>query len=261
MSDARTLVFGDDSSPSADVAWSWVGAQVWTGWRAEVITAVMPPIGPPPDASDAALHVWQPPTRRRAPEECALAEVVHLRAEADPRYVLEQHDHAALLVLGPVGSGFLKSLHLGSTAEHVLTNTTSPVVVARGDAPVRRVLVTVDGSVHAQRAVEALTSMPWYADVDTVTVVAIPEGKDDHAAALDRAAGALAGVTVETSQLERGESVWESIAGAASRDGSDLVVAGTHGLGNLRRIVLGSTATALASHAPCPVLFARDSSG
>lgn len=256
MSD-KVMVFGDDHSAGADAAWTWVCAQSWPGWRAEVLTAVMPPVGPPPDPADAAPHAWDPPAWRHG-GDAGFSEVAHLRADADPRYVLEHQDHAAVLVLGPVGKGFLKSLHLGSTAEHVLTNTTTPVVVARGDAPVRRVLAAVDGSVHALRAVEALTAMPWYAEVDTVTVVTIPEGKGDPVATLDEAAAVLTDVTVESCQVERGESTWESIAGAASRDGSDLVVAGTHGVGNLRQIVLGSTATALAAHASCPVLFARD---
>lgn len=259
MSPTQTVVFGDDHSNGADEAWGWVCAQTWAGWRAEVLTAVMPPVGPPPGPDDAAPHAWEPPAYRHA-DSAGFAEVVHLRADADPRYVLEHQDHASVVVLGPVGKGFLKSLHLGSTAVHVLVNAAAPVIVARGTAPVRRVLAAVDGSEHAQRAVEALATMPWYAGVEAVTIVTIPEGSDHHVGALDRAAAALPGTAVETCELARGERVWESICGAASRDGSDLVVAGTHGFRKLRQRVLGSTATALASHAPCAVLFGRDSS-
>ena len=255
MSATPTLVFGDDHSNGADEAWTWVCAQSWNGWRAEVLTAVMPTIGPPPDAADAAPHAWEPPAFRHV-GDTGLTDIVHLRADADPRYVLEHQSHAGLVVVGPVGKGFLKSLHLGSTTEHVLSNAMVPVLVARGTAPVRRVLVAVDGSPHAQRATEALTSMPWYADLDAVTVVTIPEGQD-HEEALDRAVAALSGVAVEARELEAGESVWETIVGAASRDSAELVVAGTHGVGAVHRMVLGSTASALASHAPCPMLFAR----
>ena len=253
----KVLVFGDDASDGADEAWSWVCAQDWGGWRAEVLTAVMPPVGPPPDPADAAPHPWDPPAPRD-PGGSGLSEVVHLRADADPRYVLEHQDHAGVLVVGPVGKGFLKSLHLGSTTEHVLTNATLPVVVARGTARVERVVVAVDGSPHAQAAVEAFAAMPWADQVDAVTVVTIPEGSDHHAGALERAAAALSGRPVETVELTPGEAVWETITEAAARDRSQLVVAGTHGVGAVERLVLGSTATALASHAPCPVLFARD---
>ncbi|MFO7589586.1 MAG: universal stress protein [Acidimicrobiia bacterium] len=259
MSPAQTVVFGDDHSDGADEAWGWVCAQTWAGWRAEVLTAVMPPVGPPPDPADAAPHAWEPPTPRD-PGDAGFTETVHLRADADPRYVLEHQDHAGVLVVGPVGKGFLKSLHLGSIAEHVLANATVPVLVARGASPVRRVLVAIDGSDHAQRAVVALASMPWYSDLDSVTLVTILDGKDRDADVFDRAVSALPGVAVETVALERGERVWESICGAASRDGSDLVVAGTHSFRKMRERVLGSTATALASHAPCAVLFGRDSS-
>lgn len=256
MSPTQTVVFGDDHSRGADEAWAWVCAQRWSGWRAEVLTAAMPPVGPPPDAADAAPHVWDPPTSRQV-GDTGLTEVVHLRAVADPRYVLEHQDHAGVLVVGPVGKGFLKSMHLGSTAEHVLGNAMVPVLVARGSSPVRRVLAAVDGSDHAQRAVVALASMPWYPDLDSVTLVTIPEGKKHGVDAFDRAMSALSGVSVETVALERGESVWEAIVGAASRDRAELVVAGTHGVGAVRHMVLGSTASALASHAPFPVLFAR----
>lgn len=259
MSPTQTVVFGDDHSSGADEAWTWVCAQSWKGWRAEVLTAVMPEVGPPPNPADAAPHAWEPPAYRHA-GDTGLTEVVHLRAVADPRYVLEHQDHAGVLVVGPVGKGFLKSLHLGSIAEHVLANAMVPVAVARGSSPVRRVLVAVDGSDHAQRAVVALVSMPWYSDLDSVTVVTISEGDDHGVDAFDRAVSALPDVAVETAALERGESVWETIVGAASRDGSDLVVAGTHGFRKMRGRVLGSTATALASHAPCAVLFGRDSS-
>ena len=44
----QLLVFGDDGSSGADVAWLWVNEQVWPGWRIEVV-AVEPAIGVRPD--------------------------------------------------------------------------------------------------------------------------------------------------------------------------------------------------------------------
>ncbi len=46
----------------------------------------------------------------------------------------------------------------------------------------------------------------------------------------------------------------ESIARAAKKHSSDLVVVGTRGLTGFRRLVLGSVASRIIAAAPCPVL-------
>ena len=44
MTDPRTVVFGDDSSLAADIAWLFINSQRWPGWRLEVIAAHRPEI-------------------------------------------------------------------------------------------------------------------------------------------------------------------------------------------------------------------------
>ncbi len=255
MSAEKVLVFGDDHSPGADLAWGWVCAQAWTGWRAEVVTAEMPPIGPPPDTEAAALHDWEPPSWRHAADTCGFSAVQHLRADADPRFVLGQRSDAALVVVGPTGKGFLKVVHLGSTAEHLLHHLPAPLVIARGEQPVRRVLVAVDGSEHAHRAVETLAALPWVGSVEAVEVVMVSDDDAKAAAELERAPTVLDGVPVTTRRLQSGESIAGSILSAAATIDADLIVMGSRGVGPLKRLLSGSTSTAVAGRAPCSVLM------
>lgn len=51
----------------------------------------------------------------------------------------------------------------------------------------------------------------------------------------------------------------ESIVEAASSEGADLVIVGSHGRGALGRMLLGSVSDQVVRNAPCPVLVARTS--
>ncbi len=256
MTMEKVLVFGDDGSPGADVAWSWVCAQSWTGWRAEVITAVMPPIGPPPDAADAASHEWEPATRRDASDACGFTAVVHLRADADPRYVLGERVDASLVVIGPTGEGFLKTVHLGSTAAHLLHHPPAPLVVARTAQPVRRVLAAVDGSVHALRALEVVAGAPWAGSIESLELVTVTDDEAEAESSLAAAAAAVPGLPISTRRLPSAESRAEAIFEAAGPE-TDLIVVGTRGVGVLTRLLAGSTATAVTERAACSVLLAH----
>ncbi len=258
------LVFGDDGSTGADAAWLWVCEQRWTGWRAEVLTAATPPIGPPPGADAATPHAWAPPSPRSAFAESDLTEIVHLRAEADPRLVLGSMTDASLMVIGPRGEGVLKALHLGSTAEHLLHHLPAPLLLARRATPVRRVLAAVDGSVHSTRAVAALATMPWLDAVEEATVLRVRAGETDADAAPDDeariAADLLPVAGVEALVCHARGSVASTILDEARTRSADLVVLGTRGVGLLKRAVVGSTASAVARLADSAVLLAHERS-
>lgn len=59
-----------------------------------------------------------------------------------------------------------------------------------------------------------------------------------------------------TPRLELGVA-WKTILRVAEREGSDLVVMGTHGRTGAERLALGSVAERVLRGAPCPVVTVR----
>lgn len=260
----RWLVVGDDRADSSAAVWGWVAAQPWDGWRVTAVTARPPADGIP--SEDPAPHPWQPEPARELPG----GPVEHVVAAADPRVVLDGYRDADLIVIGPRGPGLMKRLHLGSTAEWLVSGhrPLAPVVVARSTQPVHTVLVCTDGSPHALDAVRTLASLPLLRGAQvTVLGVDAPQGEMRpavlEAAHLLRAAGAehvrtlLVGAVPMTVTFD----VRPTILGMIEKTEPDLVVLGTRGLGGFRRAVLGSTASAVVRHAPCSVLVGRAGGG
>jgi len=65
------------------------------------------------------------------------------------------------------------------------------------------------------------------------------------------------GIEAKPKILRSKESIWQSLVDLSKMEKSDLIVAGTRGLGAFRRMVLGSVSTNLVNHAPCSVLVVR----
>ena len=65
------------------------------------------------------------------------------------------------------------------------------------------------------------------------------------------------GVKITAETAFRPPSVAESIINYASEQKGDLIVIGTRGRSGLKRLVLGSVASAVVAHASCPVLVVR----
>jgi nucleotide-binding universal stress UspA family protein len=264
----RTLTFGDDRSAGADAAWSWVTAHPWPLWEAEVVTVTIPRTRQSDvSCSDAEPRPWIPPEPRRAPASCGFGSVRHLAAQSDPRLVLGQRAGSDLVVVGHRGQGLLKALHLGSTAEWLMRCPTAPLVIARKPQRTRSILVCVDGSRHAQAAVEYLGSLPWVAGT-TATVLGVVQWQDDLPATVNRAARELSGagvrarpMVVEPDLLTLTINPHLTIVEQLDARNIDLVVLGTSGKGPLRRIWVGSVASAVARHADCSVLVVRDVHG
>lgn len=248
-----TMVFGDDGSPSADVAWLWINCHAWTGWRLDVIHATDPvavaasPVRPQPRA-------WTPPNPRRAFSEAHLQEVHLLTVDEDPRVALVRP--ADLLVIGPRGRGFLKAMHVGSTAEWLMAGPPTPLVVARHGRTTRSVVVCHDGSANADAATRALCRMPWTAGV-TATVVAVKDGRADIDAAIEMGTTSLqeVGATVRKLVLH-GEPVDELLRYLGQHDDPDLVVLGTSTLSGVQRLALESPSNVVAHSTQHSVLLA-----
>lgn len=136
-----------------------------------------------------------------------------------------------------------------------------------------RVVVATDGSEDAGAAVGWLTTFPLPSDaqVRIITAVALPRGPldvpqvhDYHESLLDEArrVGEAARASLAArwphaeARVVEGDPR-EEIVRFASEWRAGLLVVGARGLGAVSRFLLGSVSTAVAYHAPCPVLVVR----
>jgi nucleotide-binding universal stress UspA family protein len=144
-----------------------------------------------------------------------------------------------------------------------------------------KVLLAIDGSPHSHAALVEFSRQPWAngTEVEILTVIhpKIPlfmdptligaaahveqvDGLRHQAPALVEAAremirNALPDVSVTTKVVEG--SPKDMIVEEAQDWGADLIVLGSHGYGRVRRVLLGSVASAVVVEAPCSVQVVR----
>lgn len=263
VSSTRRITFGDDHSTGADIAWGWICAQTWPGWTVDVVTVTSPPPQIESLFMHDPLHEHVPDQPRIAIPATGLAAVRHLTTAYDPRIVLTEKHDADLMVVGARGRGLLKSMRIGSTAEWLMRCPSTPLVIARDAAPVRTVLVAVDGSADAAAAVAALAALPWIRDC-SVHVVSILEGDDVIRQGNHDAVEVLeaAGARVTARMIDNDASVISMnprvrILDVIDEQQPDLVALGTSGRTGVPRLVIGSVAGGIAHASPCSVLVAR----
>lgn len=245
---------GDDGSTGADVAWLWVCNHRWPGWRAEVVTADRPLV-PAVAEAPALPEMWDSPHPRLLMAQSELASVRALKVARDQRLALNDRIDADLLVVGPHNQGRVRSMLLGSTTEWLLQNPPAPMVVVRSAAPVRRVLVTVDGSVHARAALDAFCLLPWAVQAEAL-VLGVSDGWSRPHDAVAAGAAALESAGVKATAVVAQGRVTHQILDHIDEFDAQLVVLGTRGLTGWDRLRLGSTASAVVRGAPCSCLVA-----
>jgi nucleotide-binding universal stress UspA family protein len=188
-----------------------------------------------------------------------------------------------LIVIGSRGHGPLATVLVGSVSTEVVDHAPCPVLVARTSAA-HRLIVGVDGSASAQRAIATLSTWPIFAGLPA-RVVAVAEppagwavsigaafypawvelrdstidarrGQLEQVAA--RACEDLARVGLKsTAELREGDPA-EELLHAAGEDNADLIVVGSRGLTGLTRLALGSVARKVLLHTHASVLVVRE---
>jgi nucleotide-binding universal stress UspA family protein len=147
------------------------------------------------------------------------------------------------------------------------------------EIPLRRILIPLDGSEWSFRAaryaikiarmakaeivcVNAVSNPPYtaYAHADALIPRYIEEAKHEAQKWYDEvnAIADKAGVTrLSTETLVNISSAADAIISYAERNNIDLIAMGTKGRTGLKKVLLGSVASGVISHARCPVLVVR----
>lgn len=140
-----------------------------------------------------------------------------------------------------------------------------------------KILIGVDESPFSQAALDYVKRMPWPTDTSirvisvsppvflgsseanapAVVAQLIQDQNRMHTQIAERAAQALQapGPTVDSAMIQGDPR--SILVEEARRVGADLLVVGSHGRSGLSKLVLGSVASYVASHAPCSVLIVK----
>ncbi len=197
-----------------------------------------------------------------------------------------------LIVLGAKGRRATLGILLGGVVQQIVEYVDDPVLVVRAPYErLQRILLVTDGSIHSQRAASYLGNFPipdlaevhvlhvlpplpspvliarsWPAGSETMAPVPSYETEEmlsKQAEEEERHGKVLLAETVNEmvnygievkSVLLRGDAATEIIQ-YANENQVDLIVAGSRGLSQMRRLLLGSLSRKLVHYAGCSVLI------
>jgi nucleotide-binding universal stress UspA family protein len=173
----------------------------------------------------------------------------------------EGHD---LVVIGNRAKTQAERFSLGSVAEKVARHAECPVIVVKRKPKVARMLVAIDGSEHAEKALEYAVEIAQKHGAK-ITVLHVEEAKllrlepkaiegIGECILLD-AATKIKEVEFDK-KLEFGSPA-QTIIKVAKKEDYDLIVIGSRGLSSVKRFFLGSVSDDVSMHAQCSVMIVR----
>lgn len=195
---------------------------------------------------------------------------------------------ADLIIMGIRGHGPVNSFLFGSVSNAVLAHTHRPILMLKDKLPEGtknlRVGLAVDGSEYSERAVDyVLSHRPLFGDTPRFEL--LNAGPVTHPIGLSSMASMMSSTNASNDMLEFREKILNSvmkpllpkfnavglepevvrldgnpgdeIAHYAETMPLDLLVMGSHGYGNFRSAVMGSTAMKIAAESSVPLLIIR----
>jgi nucleotide-binding universal stress UspA family protein len=295
------ILFATDGSETSRIAERFLASLPLPASSDLTVVSVMelPHLGMPAVAGDGGLVVPTEPPREAVQwvEEHAQRAAGALAREGVTSKIAVQAGHPVdvicrlaeeqrvdLVVVGSHGRSAVGRLILGSVSTGVVKHATVPVLVVKAPfKPLNRVLVGVDGSSGARRAVDFMKEFPLPADAQILllSVVHVPppfpgvsEGYYETlemSQALDALrkgaeAGARRALDAASDTLKPAHAVETRIASgppartlldlSGSLD-SQLVVVGSRGLTGVERLLMGSVSLQLVLHSKTSVLVVR----
>ena len=207
--------------------------------------------------------------------DCHLVEGLVLEAIMAQAEVL----NADLLVIGSRGSGVMRQLIMGATAERLLRMSQRSVLTVKQPprGVYQSVLVPIDFSSWSQSAIQLALAVAPKAELVLMHVYEVPfEGKMRIAGEKEETImhyrniarkEANARLSQIASDAELAKANWRSIVarGDAARcileqeekQGADLIVLGKHGLGMVEELLIGGRTKYILDQARCDVLVAH----
>ena len=207
----------------------------------------------------------------------------HLREGGAPQEIvgLAEEIGAGLVVMGSRGEGGIRRALTGSVSDSVVRHAHCPVLVVRDGEREEthlpgRILLALDGSKEAHAASRMAAELAdrtgselHVVHVGEVTPVYHPEMRGYRVRFEELREEArrrlqeqvedvikATGTTVADAHLRMGRPD-EEIVVLGEDIGARVLIAGSRGLGGIRRALMGSTSASIVRHAHCPVLVVR----
>ncbi len=292
----QRILFATDGSDDAESARKFLAALPLPAGTTIRVLTVMGPItvglGPTGDPLVAQVERNYRDWLRRIHEESrqVLAregvEVTTAVRTGEPAHQIlaaAEEFEADLIVVGTKGLTGPAGFFLGSVARNVAKHARRPVLVAQAPRHgLKRVVVAVDASEHARRAVEFAARAPLPQGTEMVVTHVVPSlvpplpflepdpGAIDGLIREARRRSQDAGMTlVDPFRTRLEEAGWRAIAMApegdpaheilriAEESEADLVIAGSRGVSLIQGLVVGSVADRLLRGARCSVLLVQ----
>ena len=195
------------------------------------------------------------------------------RAEDPAERILQfaKETQSDLILIGNVSESQSERFSLGSVSEKISLYSKCPVLIAKKKTNIRKLLVAVDGSKQANKALEYAAQLSQHynakmtllhvEDVEISTLepkLAKQVGEEILSEAASHARLALykeKDTSFET-RLEYGSPAG-TILKVAKQEDYDLIVLGSRGVSSVRRFLLGSVSADVSMHAQRSVLIVR----
>ena len=178
-----------------------------------------------------------------------------------------------LIVIGVRGCNPAEKLLMGSMTARVIGYSHIDILVVPSDKGIGldSVLVAVDGSESCKRAVKQafLLQKSYGSKIAVISVASVPDhlyGVDPAMAQkmIETARKNLADVAqkadsdgIKAEMLLREGDPAKIITEVAEKIHAGMILVGSHGRTQLRRLLMGSVTERVIGHAPCPILVAR----
>jgi len=169
-----------------------------------------------------------------------------------------------LVVIGNRGASEVESFTLGGVAEKVSRHAECPVLIVKKGTLISKILVAIDGSKHAQKALDhAVQLAQKYNATLTLLHVAqtrLPHIKTETAKSMGDRVVSDAAKQVKELKVDKKVEVGhpaKTILDVAKKGNYDLIALGSRGLNPAKRFFMGSVSDKVSRHAQCSVLIVK----